>query len=54
MKIPLRIAVSGGQEKIVPIIGALKGKMVNVLVTDAFTAQGVINYIKEHNVDLKL
>lgn len=54
MNIPLRIGVSGGQQKIIPIVGALRGKRVNVLVTDAFTAQGVINYTKEHNIDLKL
>ena len=44
--IPLRIGVSGGPHKIKPIIGALRGKHVNVLVTDANTAQGVINQTK--------
>jgi DNA-binding transcriptional regulator LsrR (DeoR family) len=45
--IPLRIGVSGGPHKINPIIGALRGKHVNVLVTDANTAQGVINRTNE-------
>jgi DNA-binding transcriptional regulator LsrR (DeoR family) len=45
--IPLRIGVSGGPHKIDPIIGAIRGKHVNVLVTDANTAQGVINRTKE-------
>ena len=42
-RIPLRIGVSGGPHKLRPIIGALRGKLVNVLVTNANTAQGVIN-----------
>lgn len=49
MDIPIRVAVSGGQHKIIPILGALRGKRVNVLVTDAYTAQGVINHINLMN-----
>ena len=45
--IPLRIGVSGGPHKISPIIGAIRGKHINVLVTDTNTAQGVINKAKE-------
>lgn len=45
-KIPLRIGVSGGSQKLRPIIGALRGKHVNVLVTDAHTAQDVLNHTK--------
>lgn len=45
-KIPLRIGVSGGSHKLRPIIGALRGKHVNVLVTDVNTAQGVLNHTK--------
>lgn len=45
-KIPLRIGVSGGSHKLEPIIGALRGKHVNVLITDANTAQSVINHTK--------
>ncbi len=45
--IPLRIGVSGGPHKISPIIGAIRGKHINVLVTDTNTAQGVINNAKE-------
>ncbi len=55
MKIPLRIGVSGGPQKVKPIVGALRGgKRVNVLVTDAYTAQGVINYTKENDVNQKI
>ena len=42
--IPLRIGISGGSHKILPILGALRGKHVDVLVTDANTAQGVLNH----------
>jgi len=45
-KIPLRIGVSGGSQKIRPIIGALRGKHVNVLVTDANTAQDALSHSK--------
>lgn len=45
-KIPLRIGVSGGSQKIRPIIGALRGKHVNVLVTDAITAQDALSHSK--------
>jgi len=42
--IPLRIGISGGSHKMLPIVGALRGKHINVLVTDANTAQGVLNH----------
>lgn len=45
--IPLRIGVSGGPRKIKPIIGVLRGQHVNVLVTDALTAQGVLTHANE-------
>ena len=38
-KIPLRIGIAGGKEKIAAITGAVKGKMINVLVTDYDTAK---------------
>ena len=53
-KIPLRIGVSGGSHKIRPIVGALRGKHVNVLVTDAVTAQGVINFTKSKDGNPKI
>lgn len=46
-KIPMRIGISGGAHKIKPIIGVLRGQHVNVLVTDALTARGVLTYANE-------
>jgi DNA-binding transcriptional regulator LsrR (DeoR family) len=40
--IPCVILASGGKQKIDVIHGALHGKMANVLVTDEFTAKGVL------------
>ena len=42
VKIPIRIGVAGGTAKIDPIIGALRGKLVNILITDSATAQEVL------------
>ncbi|HOM66806.1 MAG TPA: sugar-binding transcriptional regulator [Brevefilum fermentans] len=42
LKIPIRIGVAGGREKIDPIIGALRGKLINVLITDSDTAMEVL------------
>jgi deoxyribonucleoside regulator len=41
-KIPIRIGVAGGTAKIEPIIGALRGKLVNILITDSVTALEVL------------
>lgn len=41
MKIPVRIGIAGGQEKTKAIIGAIKGRLINVLVTDLDTANEV-------------
>lgn len=41
MKIPVRIGVAGGAEKTQSIIGAVKGKLINVLITDIETAKEV-------------
>jgi len=40
--IPVRLGVSGGPGKAVPILGALRGGFLNVLVTDAATARKVL------------
>lgn len=40
--IPIRLGVSGGPGKAVPILGALRGGFINVLVTDAATARKVL------------
>jgi DNA-binding transcriptional regulator LsrR (DeoR family) len=38
MKIPVRVGIAGGSEKTQAIIGAIKGKLINVLITDLETA----------------
>lgn len=38
-KIPVRVGISYGKDKIEAIKGAIKGEMINVLVTDATTAE---------------
>jgi DNA-binding transcriptional regulator LsrR (DeoR family) len=45
--IPLTIAVADGPEKAGPILGALRGGLVNTLVTDVATAEGVLNLADE-------
>jgi deoxyribonucleoside regulator len=43
LTIPIRLGVAGGAAKVRPILGALRGGYVNVLVTDSHTAQQVLN-----------
>ena len=40
--LPIAIGVAEGAAKIVPILGALRGRFVNVLVTDVATAEAVL------------
>jgi DNA-binding transcriptional regulator LsrR (DeoR family) len=40
-KIPLRIGVGSGPEKLSAITGALRGRMINVLITDLETAKAL-------------
>lgn len=42
LKIPVRIGVAGGSPKVEPIIGALRGGLINVLVSDAATITQVL------------
>jgi len=42
LTIPTRIGIAGGTGKIKAILGALRGKYINVLVTDAITAKAVL------------
>lgn len=44
VQIPVRIGVAGGSGKVAPILGALHGGWVNVLVTDSVTAKKVLNF----------
>ena len=41
-RVPIAIGVAEGQAKVAPILGALRGGLVNVLVTDVATAEGVL------------
>jgi len=41
-KIPVRIGISGGPDKAIPILGALRGGFINVLVTDNLTARAIL------------
>ena len=40
-KIPLRIGIAGGSEKLAAITGAIRGKLINVLITDCDTARAL-------------
>jgi len=42
LKIPVRIGVAGGPAKIEPIIGALRGRLINTLVSDVKTISEVL------------
>ena len=44
IKIPVRIGVAGGPGKVKPIIGALRSKLVNILVTDSLTARSILQF----------
>jgi DNA-binding transcriptional regulator LsrR (DeoR family) len=41
-RVPRCIAVAGGARKLPSIAAALRGRLVNVLVTDRFTAEGLL------------
>jgi len=45
--IPSRLGISGGREKALPILGALRAGMINVLITDDVAATGVINHLSD-------
>lgn len=43
LSIPVRIGVAGGPAKVDPILGALRGGLINVLVTNSVTALAVLH-----------
>lgn len=47
MPVPIRLAVAGGVGKVRPILGALRGKWANVLVTDSRAAREVLRLDQE-------
>lgn len=42
VKVPIRIGVAGGMAKVEPIIGAVRGNLINVLITDSTSALEVL------------
>ncbi len=42
LEIPVRIGVAGGPDKVLPLLGGLRAGYLNILVTDADTAQQVL------------
>lgn len=44
--IPVRVGIAFGERKVKPLVGALRGEYVNVLVTDYLTAVGVLKLAK--------
>ncbi|MBN2043548.1 MAG: sugar-binding transcriptional regulator [Anaerolineales bacterium] len=42
MEIPVRFGIAGGMGKVKAILGALRGKYINILITDAYTAKGIL------------
>lgn len=46
LDIPIRIAAAGGPAKVDPILGALRAKLINVLITDSATAATVLKRAK--------
>ena len=44
--IPLKIGIALGPEKVAPILGACRAKLVNVLVTDEITASQVVKMLQ--------
>jgi DNA-binding transcriptional regulator LsrR (DeoR family) len=45
LKTPTRVGIAGGLQKVLPIIGALRGGLINVLITDEETAETVLKHI---------
>ncbi len=42
-QIPLSVVMAGGPEKVPVLVAALRGKLFNVLITDAWTARQILN-----------
>jgi dihydroxyacetone kinase-like protein len=47
-RIPTKIVVAGGTEKVPGIVAAAHGGLVDVLVTDAGTAAGILDFVRRH------
>lgn len=53
-KIPTRIAVAGGFDKVPALLAALRGGYVNVLITDAATGHGILRADGVASLDARL
>lgn len=45
-RVPQRMAIAGGYQKVESIIGCLKTGLIDILMTDEITAQNIINIMK--------
>ena len=43
-KVPKRIGIAGGKQKAAPVLGAIRGGYINVLITDVACAERLLNY----------
>ena len=41
-KVDRAVGVAGGRRKYAAILGAIRGKLINILITDQFTAQKLV------------
>jgi DNA-binding transcriptional regulator LsrR (DeoR family) len=47
MEIPVRFGIAGGLGKVKALLGALRGKYINILVTDDYTARSILEMEEE-------
>ena len=47
-RVPWSVAIAGGQEKVIPLNAALRGKYFNVLITDRQTASALLALEDDH------
>ena len=38
-KIPRSVGIAGGKQRLLPVLGALRGRWINTLITDQYTAK---------------
>lgn len=46
-KMPRRIAVVAGEDKVKAVVGAVRGGYINTLITDASCARALVNFNEE-------
>lgn len=50
-KIPRRVGVAGGKQKVEAVLGAIRGNFINILITDVDCAEGLLAYMEDQNKD---